>query len=349
MSNHVDLPPALRDVWQRPLRKLRLSLTDRCNLRCRYCIARTTPVWMPTSEILSTAEIGRLVTAFTGLGVSHVHLTGGEPLLRPDVEDVISLLAQSPDIGDLSMITNGVALAPAAEGLLHAGLRRVTVSLDTLRPERFEELTGRNALAKVLEGLYRALAVGFRCVKVNMVVWRGVNDDELVAMAELGRSLGVEVRFIEYMAMGDARHWSPEQVVSQEEITTRLAEHYGPIETVSGRGSAPAGRFQLPDGTRFGVIAPVTAPFCGDCDRGRLTADGRWHHCLHSPCGLDLRALLRQGASEGDIRATVMRRWRQRLDRGAEERREARLRQSAPTAPRESPSVVPLPMHALGG
>ena len=349
MSNHVDLPPALRDVWQRPLRKLRLSLTDRCNLRCRYCIAQTTPVWMPASDVLGLAEIERLVTAFTGLGVSHVHLTGGEPLLRADAEDVVSILTQSGNIDDLSMITNGVALASRAAGLRRAGLQRITVSLDTLRPERFEELTGRDVLPEVLAGLHSARAVGFRHVKVNMVVWRGVNDDELVAMVELGRSLGVEVRFIEYMAMGDAGLWSPEQVVSQDEIRERLQEHYGPIETVAGRGSAPAGRFQLPDGTRFGVIAPVTAPFCGDCDRGRLTADGRWYQCLHSPCGLDLRALLRQGASVDDIRSAVAGRWRQRQDRGAEESREARLRQGEPTAPQESPSVAPLQMHALGG
>ena len=340
----ASLSPRL-DAWNRPLRRLRLSLTDRCNLRCRYCMPEGCRAWIPSEDILSFSEIEEVVGAFTDLGVYRVHLTGGDPLLRAGVEQLVARLARNEAIDDLSMITNGVALASRAAGLQRAGLRRVTVSLDTLRPERYRDLTGTNALPAVLDGIRAALELGFQPVKLNMVVIRDTNDDELVDMMQFGRSLGVEVRFIEYMDMGG--RWSREQVVSQEEIQDRLSEHYGPIRPVPRWDSAPARRFELPDGTCFGVIAPVTMPFCGHCDRGRLTADGVWHLCLHSGEGMDLRSLLRGGVSPSQIRRFVADRWSQRQVRGAE--RQFEIGAHTPGSPGASNTASPLQMHALGG
>ena len=338
----------LLDAWNRPMRRLRLSLTDRCNLRCRYCMAKGRCAWIPARDILNFAEIEKLVEVFTGLGVHRIHLTGGDPLLRKGVDELVARLAQNERIDDLSMITNGVLLAQKADSLLRAGLQRITVSLDTLWPDRFRELTGKSALPMVLEGIRAARQVGVQTLKINMVVIRGVNDDELVDMIEFGKSLGAEVRFIEYMAMGGAELWSPEQVVSQEEIRARLERHYGLIETVPRQDSAPARHFLLSDGTRFGIIAPVTKPFCGDCDRGRLTADGMWHLCLRSPKGLDLRSLLRAGASTGEIRSLVAQRWQRRQERGGEESRTGASSRTQ-YLPDGFASQIPLRMHALGG
>lgn len=343
-----EYPLPLLDAWNRPLRRLRLSLTDRCNLRCRYCMGKGQNDWIPSRDILSFAEVEKLVNVFTELGVNRVHLTGGDPLLRNGVEELVERLAQNERIGDLSIITNGVALAQKADRLYRAGLRRITVSLDTLWPERFRKLTGTDALSEVLEGIRAAREVGLQPLKVNMVVIRGVNDDELVDMIEFGKSLGAEVRFIEYMAMGGARHWSPEQVVSQAEIRARLERHYGPIETVARQASAPARHFLLLDGTRFGSIAPVTKSFCGDCDRGRLTADGRWYLCLHSRKGLDLRSLLRTGASADEIRSSVAQRWQQRQERGGEDIRTG-TNARPPHFTDGFASQIPPRMHILGG
>ena len=345
MDEYPSLP--LLDGWNRPLRRLRLSLTDRCNLRCRYCMGTNPNTWILTRDILGFSEIEKLVRVFTEMGVNRVHLTGGDPLLRDGVEGVVARLAQNERIADLSMITNGVALAQKAESLFQAGLRRITVSLDTLWPERFRELTGKSVLTQVVEGIRAAQRAGFHPLKINMVVMRGVNDDELVDMIEFGKLLGAEVRFIEYMAMGGAESWSPEQVVSQKEIRARLERHYGLVDAIARRDSAPARRFLLPDGTRFGIIAPVTKPFCAGCDRGRLTADGMWHLCLHSREGRDLRTLLRGGISEGGIRWLMVRRWQQRRERGGENQAGGGGRR--PDSSVGHSSSVPLQMHALGG
>jgi cyclic pyranopterin phosphate synthase len=278
-------------------------------------------VWLRRRELLTFEEIRRLVEVFTDLGVEKVRLTGGEPLVRRDVPDLIRLLAGVPAIRDLAMTTNGILLAEQAPALRAAGLHRVTVSLDTLRPDRFRALTRRDGHASVLRGIDAARAAGFPDLKLDTVVIRGVNDDELADLVEFGRRIGAEVRFIEYMDVGGATRWAREQVVSRREILDRLRARHGALEEVGGRGSAPAERFRLPDGTTFGVIASTTAPFCGACDRSRLTADGTWYLCLYALKGVDLRTPLRDGASREELRTLIAGGWTARSDRGAEERR----------------------------
>jgi cyclic pyranopterin phosphate synthase len=308
------------DTLGRPLRNLRLSVTDRCNLRCQYCMPEEEYVWLPRGDLLTFEEIRTLVEVFTGLGVDKLRLTGGEPLLRRDLPELVTLLAGLPGVRDLAMTTNGVLLAEAAAPLRAAGLHRVTVSLDTLRPARFRALTRRDSHAQVLAGIAAARAAGFPALKLDTVVMRGTNDDELVDLIEYGREAGVEVRFIEYMDVGGATHWSRDRVVSRAEMLAALGRRYGAIEPLRESGSAPAERFRLADGTVFGIIASTTAPFCASCDRSRLTADGTWYLCLYAPQGTDLRTPLRAGASAAALRELVTARWRGRRDRGAEER-----------------------------
>src|SRR5882762_8511772 len=240
------LGPMITDRLERPLGSLRVSVTDRCNLRCRYCMPEQDYVWLPKQSILTFEEIARLVGIFTALGVEKVRLTGGEPLLRHDLPTLTRMLAGNPRIRDLALTTNGLLLAKQAEALKQAGLGRVTVSLDTLRPERMRELARSDKHSDVLDGIAAACAAGFR-LKLNTVVMRGVNDDELVSL-------------IEYMDVGGATGWSAEQVFSQREILARLSAHFGTITAVTERvdSSAPAERFRLPDGTTFGIVASTT-------------------------------------------------------------------------------------------
>lgn len=277
-------------------------------------------VWLPREDILTFEEIERLVDAFGELGVDKVRLTGGEPLIRRDLPDLISRLARKSHLSDLALTTNGVLLAPMAETLRAAGLRRITVSLDTLRADRFRTLTRFDGHAAVLAGLDAAAQAGFSSVKIDTVVIRGVNDDELVNLVELGKRLRAEVRFIEYMDVGGATRWSMASVVSRHDIIETLARHYGPVTPAGDRQSSPAERFVLPDGTTFGVIASTTDPFCKACDRSRLTADGQWYLCLYATGGTDLRASLRRGASTADLRQLISLAWQRRQDRGAEVR-----------------------------
>ena len=314
--------PGILDTLGRPLRNLRVSVTDRCNLRCQYCMPEEEYAWLSRSDLLTFEEIQRVVSAFTELGVDKVRLTGGEPLLRRDVADLVRMLASVDAIRDLAMTTNGVLLAEQAPALRAAGLRRVTVSLDTLRPDRFHALTRRNDHARVLRGIEGARAAGFAGTKLDTVIIRGVNDDELIDLMEFARGIGAEIRFIEYMDVGGATRWSREQVVSRAEILERLADRYGSIEAIREESSAPAERFRLPDGTTFGIIASTTTPFCRTCDRSRLTADGTWYLCLYAQRGLDLRTPLRDGASREELKALIAGTWRRRRDRGAEERKE---------------------------
>ena len=308
------------DTRGRPLRNLRVSVTDRCNLRCAYCMPEEEYVWLPREEILHFEEISRLVDVFIGLGVDKVRLTGGEPLLRRDLPRLIRLLAAKPALRDLAITTNGVLLTEQAPALRAAGLHRVTVSLDTLRPERFVALTRRNTHTQVLEGIAAVPRAGFTGTKLDTVVMRGVNDDELVDLIEYARGVPAEVRFIEYMDVGGATRWSFEQVVSRAEMLERLGRHYGPIEPVIETSTAPADRFRLPDGTIFGIISSTTAPFCAECDRSRLTADGLWYLCLYAMRGIDLRGPLRGGASDAQLQALITGAWSARTDRGAEDR-----------------------------
>ena len=311
---------AILDRFGRPLRSLRVSVTDRCNLRCQYCMPEPDYAWLPKETILSFEEIGAIVDAFTSLGVDRVRLTGGEPLLRRDLTSLVAALAGRPAIADLALTTNGVLLAPQAAPLKAAGLHRITVSLDTLDRSRFRDMTRFDNLDAVRDGIAAAAHAGFPSLKIDTVVIRGVNDDELPAMLEYGRSVGAEVRFIEYMDVGGATRWSPSAVFSRRDMLDLLDARYGGIVPIDEASSAPADRFRLPDGTVFGIISSTTAPFCDACDRSRLTADGVWLMCLYARAGTDLRRPLRAGATDEELRRLIATVWSSRADRGAEER-----------------------------
>ncbi|MBA3554262.1 MAG: GTP 3',8-cyclase MoaA [Gemmatimonadales bacterium] len=315
-------PAAPPDVLGRPLRNLRISVTDRCNMRCRYCMPEAEYVWLPRESILSFEEIARVAGIFARLGVSKVRLTGGEPLLRHDLPTLVALLAGQAGLSDLALTTNGILLGREAGRLRAAGLRRVTVSLDTLRPERMAEFARSPRHADVIAGIDAAIVAGFASVKLNTVVIRGYNEDEVVDLLEFARGRGVEARFIEYMDVGGATGWSMDQVFSQREIVAAITRRYGPVRPLHESTWAPAERFALADGTVFGVIASTTAPFCRTCDRGRLTADGTFLLCLYGERGLDLRELLRSGAEDAAIAAEIAAVWAARTERGAEERGE---------------------------
>jgi cyclic pyranopterin phosphate synthase len=335
------------DSHDRPLRNLRLSVTDRCNLRCSYCMPEAEYVWLPREDILQFEEIERLVDLFTGLGVDKVRLTGGEPLLRRDLPDLVRRLAQRPAVRDLAMTTNGVLLAAQASALKAAGLHRLTVSLDTLQAERFRHLTRFDELDRVLEGIAVAAPL-FPGLKLDTVVIRGVNDDELIELIEFAREHEAEVRFIEYMDVGGATHWSRERVVPRREMLERLQTHYGTIDPVAEESSAPADRYRLRDGTVFGIISSTTEPFCHSCDRSRLTADGLWYLCLYATHGTDLRRPLRGGATGEQLAQLIRATWEVRSDRGAEERLAQRDR--SPLIPVDRLRRDPhLEMHTRGG
>jgi GTP 3',8-cyclase len=337
----------ISDRFERPLRNVRLSVTDRCNLRCSYCMPEQEYVWLPREDILQFEEIERLIDVFIDLGVDKVRLTGGEPLLRRDLPVLVAGLAARSGIRDLAITTNGVLLADHAGALREAGLHRVTVSLDTLQPERFRELTRTTELPRVLAGI-DAAAAQFGGLKIDTVVIRGTNDDELVDLIEFGRRYGAEVRFIEYMDVGGATRWSMDRVVSCAEMLTVLERHYGRVSPLAEVSSAPADRFQLDDGTVFGIISSTTRPFCADCDRSRLTADGMWYLCLYATRGIDLRGALRRGASPSELADMIRAGWTARADRGAEER--LALRDRSALIPVDTLRRDPhLEMHTRGG
>ncbi len=278
-------------------------------------------LWLPREDLLTLEEISRIADLFGELGVDRVRITGGEPLLRRNLPTLIDNLASKPWIRDLAMTTNGVLLADAADELKQVGLRRLTVSLDTLRSDRFKKLARIDALSEVLEGIEASRRAGFHGLKLDTVVTRGDNDDELVDLVEFARSADAEVRFIEYMDVGGATSWKKDAVVSRAEILTRLVDHYGPIVPISEPGStAPAARFRLPDGLSFGIISSTTQPFCRTCDRSRLTADGVLLLCLYAQDGIDLRRPLRAGATHEEMLGLIRSGWESRADRGAEER-----------------------------
>jgi cyclic pyranopterin phosphate synthase len=310
------------DRFRRPLGSLRLSVTDRCNMRCGYCMPNDEYVWLPRASLLTYEESARLAGIFAGLGVRKIRLTGGEPLLRQDLHRLVQLLAAEPRIDDLALTTNGILLAGAADALKTAGLRRVTVSLDTLRPDRLLAYAKSSRHADILAGIDAAIRAGFESVKLNAVLIQGYNDDEIAALLDFGRERGLEVRFIEYMDVGGATSWQPERVVSRETILATVRRRFGPVtdDDPGARGVAPAERFRLADGTTFGIIASTTSPFCAACDRSRITADGTWYLCLYADSGIDLRTPLRSGATDAELAALVRGAWANRSDRGAEER-----------------------------
>jgi cyclic pyranopterin phosphate synthase len=314
------------DTLGRPLRSLRISVTDRCNLRCHYCMPEDEYVWLPREDLLTFEEIGRMSDLFAETGVDRIRLTGGEPLLRRNVSELIRVLAGKPWLRDLSLTTNGVLLADHAADLKRAGLHRLTVSLDTLRGDRFHKLARIDALPDVLAGIEAIRSAGWTGLKIDTVLTRGDNDDEIVDLLEYGRGVGAEVRFIEYMDVGGATNWRSDAVVSRREILERLTAHYGAVAAIDEDSSAPAARFRLEDGLTFGIISSTTQPFCRTCDRARLTADGVLLLCLYAQHGTDLRRPLRAGASRETLLNLIRAVWEGRADRGAEERMGVRQR-----------------------
>jgi cyclic pyranopterin phosphate synthase len=309
----------LIDPFGRTIRDLRISVTDRCNFRCTYCMPAEGMVWLPKSEILTFEEIERLARIFvTRYGVDGIRLTGGEPTVRAHLPVLVSKLSAlsvpaesgSPLAGgpiDLALTTNGATLTNCVEELRNAGLNRINISLDSLDRAKFERMTRRDELDRVLAGIEAATQVGFSSVKINTVVERGVNDDEILDLADFGRRLGVEVRFIEFMPLDAEGHWVNDKVVSQDEIVARISSVH-PLESVPARGAAPADRWRYLDGRgTVGVIPTVTKPFCGDCDRVRLTADGQFRTCLFATTEFDLRELLRNGAADDVLAAEIER------------------------------------------
>jgi cyclic pyranopterin phosphate synthase len=313
-----------RDTYGRRLRDLRISVIDRCNFRCTYCMPLDEYPWTPTAQILTFDEIERLARIFVDLGVEKIRLTGGEPLLRAHLEDLIGRLAALDGLRELCLTTNGSLLADKVGALKEAGLKRINVSIDTLDPEKFARIRRRGELDRVLDGLFAAKKAGLGPIKVNCVVERGVNEDDILPLVEFAREHGFEARFIEYMDVGNANSWRSEKVVPKREILDRIAGRFPVRELGREAGTAPAVDYEFLDGQgSVGVIASVTEPFCGTCTRARLTADGKLVTCLFSDVGRDLREPLRSGASDDDLVAAIGGTWRARTDRYSEERLKA--------------------------
>jgi GTP 3',8-cyclase len=315
----------LSDSFGRVMRDLRVSLTDRCNFRCLYCLPETEeaanfyrtrfdavknpnpqhlplPPLKPRHEILSFEEIERLVRLFVGLGVDKIRLTGGEPLLRRNLETLVAQISRLPGVSDLALTTNGFLFPSKAQALKEAGLRRISFSLDSLNAENFKRITGRDGLAEVLESVRLAKELGLEPVKVNAVVIRGINDHEVVDLANFARQEQISFRFIEFMPLDSSRTWLKELVVPSRDILARLQEHFDLEHVVSPNKSETARRWKFADGRgEIGLIAPVSEPFCGHCNRLRLTADGKVRTCLFSLGEHDLKGPMRAGASDREL------------------------------------------------
>ena len=298
MSSPV--PEPLSDGFGRVHRDLRISVTDRCNFRCSYCMPAEGLDWLPRSDVLSYEEITRIARICVDrFGFDGIRLTGGEPTIRANLPVLVEQLSA---LGvDLALTTNGTTLRTGAVALAAAGLTRINISCDSLRADRFADITRRDELAKVLDGVDAAIEAGLAPIKLNVVAMRGVNDDELIDFAEFGRAKGITVRFIEFMPLDAQGNWTNDQVLSQDEIITTIGAVF-PLEAMATRGNAPAERWSYRDGGgEIGVIASVTHAFCDSCDRVRLTADGMLRHCLFATRELDLRTMLRSGATDDDI------------------------------------------------
>ncbi len=323
LAYHVQRQMELVDTLARPTRDLRISVTDRCNFRCSYCMPKSVfgrdYAFLPRAELLTFEEVERAARAFRRAGVTKIRLTGGEPLLRRGIEDLVSMLARIDGI-DLTLTTNAALLADKAHALRRAGLDRLNVSLDSLDDETFRTMNDVDfPVTKVLEGLEAATAVGFIPIKVNMVVKRGVNDADVVSMAEYFRNTGHVVRFIEFMDVGTTNGWRLDDVVPAREIVDRITGAH-PLEPVDAayRGEV-AQRWRYADGAgEIGVISSVTQPFCGDCTRARISADGKVFTCLFAARGHDMRALLRDGAGDEEVDRWLASIWRARDDRYSE-------------------------------
>ena len=335
------MPVALEDTFHRPLRDLRVSITDRCNFRCVYCMPKEVYgrdyAFLPRRDLLTFEEIARLAQVFAGLGVEKIRLTGGEPLIRRDVERLVEMLAEIPAL-DLTLTTNGAALVQKAQALKDAGLGRITVSLDSLDDDVFRAMNDVDfPVQTVLDGIEEASAAGLP-VKVNVVVKRGVNEDSVLPMARHFRDRGHVVRFIEYMDVGHTNRWRLDDVVPAADIVTAIDAEL-PLEPLPPRYPGEvAERYRYRDGGgEIGVIASVTRPFCGACTRARLSADGSLYTCLFATTGHDLRALVRGDAGDDEIAAALGGIWRQRADRYSE------LRSSA------TPDLPKVEMSYIGG
>jgi len=325
------LPPVL-DTFRRPLRDLRVSVTDRCNFRCTYCMPKEVFgrdfAFLPPASLLSFEEITRLARIFTGLGVEKIRLTGGEPLVRRDVESLVAMLSELPGLRDLTLTTNGALLSKKAQALKDAGLNRVTVSLDSLDDAVFQSMNDvAFPVARVLDGIAAAQAAGLGPIKINMVVQRGVNEDSVVPMARYFHNTGCVLRFIEFMDVGATNGWQLGDVIPAAEIVRRIGLAMPLIPEAPNYPGEVARRFRYADGGgEIGVITSVTQPFCGDCSRARLSAEGRLYTCLFAAGGYDLRALLRGEASDAEIADKVRALWSARTDRYSEVRTEETAR-----------------------
>jgi cyclic pyranopterin phosphate synthase len=296
----------LVDSWGREIRSLRVSVTDKCNFRCRYCMPAEGLEWLPREEVLSFEEIARLVRVLSAMGVDEVRLTGGEPLVRRDLPVLVSFLAGIPGVRDLSLTTNGVLLDRLAGPLVEAGLRRLNVSLDSLSHVRFAEITRRDALDRVLTGLEEAERYPeLRPIKVNCVAMRGFTEEEVPALAELARRKPYVVRFIEFMPLDADQAWREDEVLTGGEVRALIEERW-PLVEIPAKQSSTARRFRFADGAgEIGFVNPVSEPFCSSCDRIRLTADGQLRTCLFSRREWDLKAPLRDGSSDDELAALI--------------------------------------------
>ena len=309
------------DRLGRPVRDLRLSVTDRCNFRCIYCMPRESfgpeHAFLKRSEILSYEEFARLASIFADLGVSKVRLTGGEPLLRRDIETLVAMIAATPGIEDVALTTNGSLLAARAHELRAAGLDRVTVSLDSVDPDMFAAMAdSKLSLQTVMDGIATAHAAGLTPVKLNAVIRRGFNDNGIVELAEYARAGGHILRFIEYMDVGTSNHWMLDEVIPAAEIIARIDAVHSLVALPPSRHGEVARRWRYADGGgEIGIISSVTQPFCTDCTRARVTSTGELFTCLFASSGVDLRSMLRTGASDGEVRALIEGVWSRRVDR----------------------------------
>ncbi len=341
-------PLSVRDVFGRLLQDLRISVTDRCNFRCAYCmpaeIFGERYEFLPRDQILTFEEIERLTRIFAGLGVTKIRITGGEPLLRRDLPQLIRLLAAIPDIEDLTLTTNGYLLPSMAKELREAGLRRVTISLDSLDDETFRRMNGRGfGVDRVLEAIEAAEDAGLGPIKINSVVQRGVNDHLMTDLARYFKGTDKIVRFIEYMDVGTLNGWKLDDVVPSRELAARIND-VTPIAPIDRNyRSETSSRYRYADGTgEIGFISSVSEPFCEDCTRARLSTDGKLYTCLFTDNGHDLRGPLRAGASDDDVRSLITSVWEQRTDRYSEERTNETV-----SLAREGPGRVE--MYHIGG
>ncbi len=314
----------VRDFYNRAVKDLRISVTDRCNFRCTYCMPYDEYTWIQKAEILRFEEITRLARLFVRLGVEKVRLTGGEPLVRKGLEKLIGQLSRIDGLKDICLTTNGSLLGEQISGLKSAGLRRVNVSIDTLDPAKFKRMTKRGDLAKVLEGLFAAKNCGLHPIKINAVVERGVNEDDIIDLVDFSRANGFAIRFIEYMDVGNSNNWTSAKLVSKKEIIEKISARYPLKEVGRYQGTAPSVDYQFADGLGdLGVIASVTEPFCSTCTRARLTADGKLVTCLFSSVGTDLKGLMRAGATDQALEDIIASTWGKRQDRYSSARLEA--------------------------